>query len=85
MSPHLTHLPPSPTHKPHQLGPGWLTQGRVEFQDVVLVYRPGLPNALDGVTFRVQPGEKLGIVGGMGSGKSSLLLVLFRLLEPSLG
>lgn len=52
---------------------------------MVLVYRPGLPNALDGVTFRVQPGEKLGIVGRTGSGKSSLLLVLFRLLEPSSG
>lgn len=82
---HLTHLCLSPTHGPHQLGVGWLTQGSVEFQDVVLVYRPGLPNALDGVTFRVQPGEKLGIVGRTGSGKSSLLLVLFRLLEPSSG
>lgn len=86
------HLPPYPYpslslshHGPHQLGLGWLTQGSVEFQDVVLVYRPGLPNALDGVTFRVQPGEKLGIVGRTGSGKSSLLLVLFRLLEPSSG
>ncbi|KAK7815528.1 hypothetical protein U0070_005640 [Myodes glareolus] len=63
----------------------WLTQGSVEFQDVVLVYRPGLPNALDRVTFRVEPGEKLGIVGRTGSGKSSLFLVLFRLLEPSAG
>ncbi|XP_066862352.1 ATP-binding cassette sub-family C member 10 isoform X2 [Kogia breviceps] len=70
---------------PHQLGIGWLSQGSVEFQDVVLVYRPGLPNALDGVTFYVKPGEKLGIVGRTGSGKSSLLLVLFRLLEPSSG
>lgn len=52
---------------------------------MVLVYRPGLPSALDGVTFRVQPGEKLGIVGRTGSGKSSLFLVLFRLLEPSSG
>lgn len=52
---------------------------------MVLVYRPGLPNALDGVTFCVQPGEKLGIIGRTGSGKSSLLLVLFRLLEPSSG
>ncbi|XP_012496395.1 PREDICTED: multidrug resistance-associated protein 7 [Propithecus coquereli] len=78
-------LPQEPWGQPLQLGAGWLTQGSVEFQDVVLVYRPGLPNALDGVTFRVQPGEKLGIVGRTGSGKSSLLLVLFRLLEPSSG
>nr|XP_006202029.1 multidrug resistance-associated protein 7 isoform X1 [Vicugna pacos] len=78
-------LPQEPQGRRPQLGIGWLTQGSVEFQDVVLVYRPGLPNALDGVTFCVQPGEKLGIVGRTGSGKSSLLLVLFRLLEPSSG
>nr|XP_055119106.1 ATP-binding cassette sub-family C member 10 isoform X6 [Symphalangus syndactylus] len=78
-------LPQEAQGQPLQLGTGWLTQGGVEFQDVVLAYRPGLPNALDGVTFCVQPGEKLGIVGRTGSGKSSLLLVLFRLLEPSSG
>ncbi|XP_059794613.1 ATP-binding cassette sub-family C member 10 isoform X5 [Balaenoptera ricei] len=78
-------LPQEPQGQRPQLGIGWLSQGSVEFQDVVLVYRPGLPNALDGVTFCVQPGEKLGIVGRTGSGKSSLLLVLFRLLEPSSG
>ncbi|XP_012578180.1 PREDICTED: multidrug resistance-associated protein 7 isoform X2 [Condylura cristata] len=78
-------LPQEPQGQSPQLGIGWLTQGSVEFQDVVLVYRTGLPNALDGVTFRVQPGEKLGIVGRTGSGKSSLLLVLFRLVEPSSG
>nr|XP_058932253.1 ATP-binding cassette sub-family C member 10 isoform X2 [Kogia breviceps] len=78
-------LPQEPQGQRPQLGIGWLSQGSVEFQDVVLVYRPGLPNALDGVTFYVKPGEKLGIVGRTGSGKSSLLLVLFRLLEPSSG
>uniref|UniRef100_A0A8C2MSJ9 ATP-binding cassette sub-family C member 10 n=1 Tax=Cricetulus griseus TaxID=10029 RepID=A0A8C2MSJ9_CRIGR len=83
------HLPATILHgtrprTPRQ-GIRWLTQGSVEFQDVVLVYRPGLPNALDRVTFRVKPGEKLGIVGRTGSGKSSLFLVLFRLLEPSAG
>ncbi|CAH7216168.1 Abcc10 [Phodopus roborovskii] len=73
-----------PLQTPQQ-GIRWLTQGSVEFQDVVLVYRPGLPNALDKVTFQVEAGEKLGIVGRTGSGKSSLFMVLFRLLEPSAG
>lgn len=85
-TPVLAMISPSPfsPQSPHQRI-SWLTQGSVEFQDVVLVYRPGLPNALDGVTFRVEPGEKLGIVGRTGSGKSSLFLVLFRLLEPRAG
>ncbi|XP_040329530.1 ATP-binding cassette sub-family C member 10 isoform X2 [Herpailurus yagouaroundi] len=65
-------LPQEPQGQLPRLGIGWLTQGSVEFQDVVLVYRPGLPNALDGVTFRVQPGEKLGIVGRTGSDPSWL-------------
>ncbi|XP_077017993.1 ATP-binding cassette sub-family C member 10 isoform X2 [Tamandua tetradactyla] len=78
-------LPQEPQGQLLQRGIGWLTQGSIEFEDVVLTYRPGLPNALDRVTFHVQPGEKLGIVGRTGSGKSSLLLVLFRLLEPNAG
>ncbi|XP_044528646.1 ATP-binding cassette sub-family C member 10 [Gracilinanus agilis] len=78
-------LPSEPQDQKIQVGVGWLSQGHVEFQDVVLAYRPGLPNALDGVTFSVLPGEKIGIVGRTGSGKSSLLLVLFRLVEPSAG
>lgn len=80
---HRSSFPSSP-QTPYQ-GIRWLTRGSVEFQDVVLVYRPGLPNALDRVTFRVEPGEKLGIVGRTGSGKSSLFSVLFRLLEPTAG
>lgn len=52
---------------------------------MVLVYRNGLPNALDGVSFLVRPGEKVGIVGRTGSGKSTLFLALFRMVELSQG
>lgn len=52
---------------------------------MVLVYRDGLPNALDGVSFVVRPGEKVGIVGRTGSGKSTLFLALFRMVELSQG
>ncbi|XP_038617354.1 multidrug resistance-associated protein 7 [Tachyglossus aculeatus] len=85
---HASSPPSLPIRHPlhaHQGFPDWLTRGRVEFQDVSLRYRAGLPPALAGVSFTVFPGEKLGIVGRTGSGKSSLLLVLFRLLEPSAG
>lgn len=52
---------------------------------MVLAYRAGLPNALDGVTFTIYPGEKVGIVGRTGSGKSTLFLALFRMLELKSG
>lgn len=63
----------------------WPEHGRVQFVGAVLAYRPGLPNALDGVTLEVLPGEKVGIVGRTGSGKSSLFLALFRMVELNQG
>jgi lipopolysaccharide transport system ATP-binding protein len=42
-------------------------------------------NAVDGVTFDVQPGQVLGIIGRNGSGKSTLLKLLARILEPDGG
>ncbi|NXA64135.1 MRP7 protein, partial [Mohoua ochrocephala] len=68
-----------------QVSADWPSQGLVEFQQVVLAYRAGLPNALDGVSFAVYPGEKLGIVGRTGSGKSTLFLALFRMVELKSG
>lgn len=52
---------------------------------MVLAYREGLPNALDGVSLMVRPGEKVGIVGRTGSGKSTLFLALFRMVELNRG
>ena len=63
----------------------WPSLGCVSFQDVFFAYRPDLPNALDGVTFDTKPAEKLGIVGRTGSGKSSLFLVLFRMVDIQQG
>uniref|UniRef100_A0A670Y6C5 ATP binding cassette subfamily C member 10 n=1 Tax=Pseudonaja textilis TaxID=8673 RepID=A0A670Y6C5_PSETE len=63
------------------VSPNWPVRGHMEFQQVILGYRPELPNALDGVTFTIYPGEKIGIVGRTGSGKSTLFLALFRMVE----
>ncbi|NXQ47309.1 MRP7 protein, partial [Catharus fuscescens] len=68
-----------------QVSADWPSKGLVEFQQVVLAYRAGLQNALDGVSFTVYPGEKLGIVGRTGSGKSTLFLALFRMVEMKSG
>ncbi|XP_049867954.1 uncharacterized protein LOC126368123 [Pectinophora gossypiella] len=66
---------------------GWPSQGVITFDDVYLKYS-GKENgsmALQGVTFSTFPGEKLGVVGRTGAGKSSLLAALLRLAAPARG
>ena len=61
---------------------------RIELRDVHHVYAPGTPfevMALRGVSLAVEPDEVLGIVGGTGSGKSTLVQHLNLLLEPTSG
>lgn len=82
---YATGLPTEPQHQNAQLPPAWPEQGWLEFRDVVLSYRDGLPNALDGVSLVVRPGEKIGIVGRTGSGKSTMFLALFRMVELNQG
>ena len=55
------------------------------FKDVVMSYFPGEAPVLKGVTVTIKPGEKIGIAGRTGSGKTSLIMSLFRLVEPSSG
>ncbi|KAI8868472.1 P-loop containing nucleoside triphosphate hydrolase protein [Ramicandelaber brevisporus] len=58
----------------------WQPQsGTVEFRDVVFRYRRELEPVLHGVSFRIEDGEKIGVVGRSGGGKSSLVQVLTRL------
>ncbi|KAG2348012.1 ABC protein [Suillus weaverae] len=63
----------------------WPEHGAVEFNDVKMAYRPGLPNVLRGISVKISGGEKIGIVGRTGAGKSSLMLALFRIVEVSGG
>ena len=64
---------------------GWPSDGRIIFDSVNVQYRPGLPAALKGATFTIEPGQRVGIVGRSGSGKSSLVGALLRLVmkKPS--
>ncbi|MFN7916552.1 MAG: ABC transporter ATP-binding protein [Vicinamibacterales bacterium] len=59
-------------------------EGRVEFSHVTLSFDRGRP-ALEGMSFRVEPGEVLAIVGPSGSGKSTIADLLLRLLDPDEG
>eukprot|EP00850_Spirogloea_muscicola_P005214 SM000023S07670 [mRNA] locus=s23:744663:754300:- [translate_table: standard] len=63
----------------------WPTVGSVTFQNVSLVYRPGLLPALDSLTFSIAAPEHVGIVGRTGAGKSSVLAALFRLYKLAAG
>ncbi|CAG5125083.1 unnamed protein product, partial [Candidula unifasciata] len=63
----------------------WPRSGDISFQDVCLRYRPGLDLVLKNITFDIHDGEKIGVVGRTGAGKSSLMLALFRLIEPCQG
>ncbi|XP_039119671.1 LOW QUALITY PROTEIN: ABC transporter C family member 13 [Dioscorea cayenensis subsp. rotundata] len=59
--------------------PGWPLEGRIEFDHVTLRYMPSLPPALNEVSFNIEPGMQVGIVGRTGAGKSSVINALFRL------
>ncbi|KRZ36394.1 Multidrug resistance-associated protein 1 [Trichinella pseudospiralis] len=63
----------------------WPTNGTIQFSDYKLRYREGLELCLKGITCFIRGGEKIGIVGRTGAGKSSLTLALFRIVEPAGG
>ncbi|XP_074036470.1 multidrug resistance-associated protein 1-like [Leptinotarsa decemlineata] len=63
----------------------WPEIGTVEFKDYSVRYRPGLDLVLTNVSFHIKGGEKVGIVGRTGAGKSSLTLSLFRIIEAAAG
>ncbi|KAJ1704451.1 hypothetical protein LUZ63_004230 [Rhynchospora breviuscula] len=65
--------------------PNWPNIGTVELQDLKIRYRPDTPLVLCGITCAFQGGHKIGIVGRTGSGKTTLIGALFRLVEPSGG
>ncbi|XP_072031474.1 ATP-binding cassette sub-family C member 9-like [Amphiura filiformis] len=63
----------------------WPSRGAIQIEHVSVRYDESLPPVLQDVTVSVQPGEKVGICGRTGSGKSSLTLSLLRIIETFKG
>eukprot|EP01038_Epipyxis_sp_PR26KG_P010939 gene10939-14688_t len=63
---------------------GWPDKGSIQLTNLKLRYRPDLDHVLNGVNLFIPCGAKVGVCGRTGAGKSSLMLALFRLVEPEL-
>ena len=70
-----------PARKLSEAPSNWPSRGAIEFHRVCARYRKELGLVLDDVSFSVKSGQKVGVCGRTGSGKSSLMLTLFRVLE----
>jgi len=81
------HLPQEPAHtmaKDGQLEQ-WPTRGAITFKSAGLRYKPELPLVLNDVSLTIPGGARVGVVGRTGAGKSSLMSLIFRLVESSHG
>lgn len=65
--------------------PNWPAVGKVEIHNLQIRYRPDTPLVLRGISCTFEGGDKIGIVGRTGSGKTTLIGALFRLVEPEGG
>lgn len=66
-------------------GPEWPSEGAVEIRDLSMRYRPHLPQVLKKISLKLRAGEKVGICGRTGAGKSSFVSALFRLADEQTG
>ena len=60
----------------------WPSEGIIKFHNYYVKYRPNTEIVLKNLNFEIKSKEKIGIVGRTGSGKSTICLCLFRILEP---
>ncbi|KAG2110951.1 ABC transporter [Suillus discolor] len=63
----------------------WPSRGEIVMKDVVMKYRPELPPVLKGLSMSLSPGEKIGVVGRTGAGKSSIMTAIYRMVELASG
>ncbi|KAL5062775.1 hypothetical protein RYX36_024512 [Vicia faba] len=81
------HIPTEPPAivEDNQPPSSWPSKGKIDLQSVEVRYRPNAPLVLKGITCTFKEGSRVGVVGRTGSGKSTLISALFRLVEPSRG
>ena len=60
----------------------WPQEGKIRFENYSVRYRPTTEVVLKNLNFQIEGNEKVGVVGRTGSGKSTICLCLFRILEP---
>ncbi|CAG9336325.1 unnamed protein product [Blepharisma stoltei] len=65
--------------------PFTISKGKIEIKDLSMKYQENLPYSLHDLNILINPGQKVGIIGRTGSGKTSIMQVLFRLVNPSVG
>ncbi|KDR80196.1 hypothetical protein GALMADRAFT_61920 [Galerina marginata CBS 339.88] len=63
----------------------WPTSGLIQCENLFIKYAPELPDVLHGISFEIKPGEKVGLIGRTGSGKSTVGLALLRFVEAREG
>ncbi|CAI0414761.1 unnamed protein product [Linum tenue] len=63
----------------------WPSHGQVEIYNLKVRYQKNSPLVLHGISCRIEGGDKIGVVGRTGSGKTTLISTLFRLVEPTEG
>lgn len=64
---------------------GWPSLGEIEFSDFSASYGPNNPDVVKGISLRIRPGERVGIVGRTGSSKSTLALSILRFTHKTSG
>ncbi|XP_022702909.1 multidrug resistance-associated protein 1-like isoform X1 [Varroa jacobsoni] len=71
--------------KQEQVDPSWPSRGEVRFENYSTRYRENLAPVLRGINLEINAGQRIGIVGRTGAGKSSLTLALLRIMEATEG
>ncbi|XP_070558915.1 ATP-binding cassette sub-family C member 9-like [Ptychodera flava] len=82
---HYTHIPIEEYRGIYDPSTDWPNQGDIQFEGVYVRYAQGLDSVLQDVTLHFKSGQKIGICGRTGSGKSSLTLALFRMIDTFKG